>query len=367
MTVATALADANEPSPELVEAAVREALARSGQARANGVLLFLTVDFRKTAAACVRAASRAASCLQVSGGIVAGIADERRWIFDRPAVGVMVLGGPFGLAAPGCEDAGETGLELTLAGNPSFPPEWSAYGPHESAVAIGSQYSDPMFEGPLPTWQNGRITHDAPARTRLTGVRARIACSAGIRLLGTPKTVEASSGLDLQQVAGYSAVDSLRRELPAELHGRTGALPLHQLNVALIDQDPQANLPPRLLPLMSANADGSLTTGDRLPPGQRIQWAIRQPVHGEADMRATTARLLAGGSPPAFALYASCIGRGPYFYGGEDRDWLVLREQLPSVPLLGIYGSGQMMPVGGQPRLMQNSCVLALACARQET
>ena len=52
---------------------------------------------------------------------------------------------------------------------------------------------------------------------------------------------------------------------------------------------------------------------------------------------------------------------------GEERDWRVLRQLLPHTPFLGIYGSGQMTLIADRPRLMQNSCVLALAGTPQET
>lgn len=369
MTVATALVEANDASPAMVEEAVAEALARAGLARANCVLLFMTSEFRKIAAQGVRIAGKTASCLQVGGSIVAGLANERRWVFDRPAVGVLVLGGRFGIdPQTGGPDASGA-LELALAGTHSFPPNWSADVAVHHEFMLGSQYSDPMLDAPLPVWQNGRLLPECHTRLHLSGIDARIGCSAGVRLLGAAKIVDVSSGFDLQCIAGHDAVESLGRDIPAALHGPESAttLPLHQLCIAVIDANDAANHPPRLLPLMSVNGDGSVTVGDRLLPGQRVQWAIRQPLHSEADMRTVTGKLLASGPTPAFAFYASCIGRGPYFYGGEDRDWHVIREQMPEIPLLGIYGSGQMMPVATRCRPMQNSCVLALANARQET
>lgn len=369
MTVATALVDASEASPSVAEQAVGEALARAGIAHASGVLLFMTADFRKIAAHCVRAAGKAASCLQVSGGTVAGVANERRWVFDRPAVAALVLGSPFSVGAAPGEAPRSEGLALALAGTPNFPPDWSAPAAVAATNEIGSLYSDPMFDGPLPVWTNGRIAPESHIRIRIAGTPMRVACSSGVRLLGSAHTVDISSGFDLQRIGGLPAADILRRELPAELHdGRPASqLPLHLINLAVIDPDPYVNCPPRLLPLVSLNGEGSVTVGDRVRPGEIVQWAIRQAVHSENDMRAMAAGLLADGPPPAFGLYASCIGRGPYFYGGEERDWQVLRDLLPHTPFLGIYGSGQMTSVARHPRLMQNSCVLALACTPQET
>ena len=342
MIVATALVDASEASPAVAEQAVREALARGGIDRAHGVLLFTTPDFRKIAGQVLRASSKAASCLQISGGTVAGLANERRWVFDRPAVAAMVFGEGFGTSQANAEDDTDCEFQLAVAGTPSFPPDWSAATPGQSAPRIGSLYSDPMLDAPLPVWANGRIVPESHAHLRIAAPHARVACSAGIRLLGGVRRIDACSGFDLQSIDGHPAADTLRRDLPADLHteqhgGHSAPpLPLHLLNLAVIADDAQANRPPRLLPLMSVNAEGSVTIGDRLRPGEHVQWAIRQAMHSEADMRRTVSHLLTAGPVPAFGFYASCIGRGPYFYGGEERDWQVLRELLPTVPFLGI-------------------------------
>jgi len=54
------------------------------------------------------------------------------------------------------------------------------------------------------------------------------------------------------------------------------------------------------------------------------------------------------------------MGRGPYFYGGVDRDLLLLKEQFPGMPLIGFYGNGEIAPVNGVSELLQYSAVLAL-------
>jgi small ligand-binding sensory domain FIST len=60
----------------------------------------------------------------------------------------------------------------------------------------------------------------------------------------------------------------------------------------------------------------------------------------------------------------SCIGRGPYFYGGEDRDLDILRERFPKLPILGTYGTGQIAPTTSTAhyfnRQLQNAVVTAL-------
>ena len=56
----------------------------------------------------------------------------------------------------------------------------------------------------------------------------------------------------------------------------------------------------------------------------------------------------------------SCIGRGPLFYGDDDRDLLAFRQRLPNTPLIGAYGSGQIAPANGRNRLFQNSVMTLL-------
>ena len=41
----------------------------------------------------------------------------------------------------------------------------------------------------------------------------------------------------------------------------------------------------------------------------------------------------------------SCIGRGPYFYGGDDRDLALLCRRFPGLPVLGTYSTGQIAQV----------------------
>jgi small ligand-binding sensory domain FIST len=81
-------------------------------------------------------------------------------------------------------------------------------------------------------------------------------------------------------------------------------------------------------------------------------------------MRQTLVRLADKVADPACALMFSCIGRGPYFYGGEDRDLDVLCERFPDLPVLGTYGTGQIAPTTSGMhcgnRQLQNAVVTAL-------
>lgn len=385
MTVATALAAGNVALPQLAEAAVLEALEKSGLSHASGVLLFLTPEFARNAQAAVTAAARAAQCMQVAGGLAAGVFTEAGWVLDRPAAAAMVFGNGLSL---GHADATDAAL-LSYAGG-TVPPEWN-----DDRARFGGSFSGAGAHAEPAVWQQSRLDPRQRCSVQILGTDARIGVSSGLRLLGAAQRVEASNGYDLERIGGRSALDSLQRALPAGFDAPTNApAPLHQLTAVLLDAEPaphgsssgasaldapaessvddaQAALADgryRPLAIIAVNADHSLTLAERTVPGQRLAWAIRQAVPAEADMRRTLERLAGAAPAPDCALMFSCIGRGPYFYGGEDRDLDALRERFPGLPLLGTYGTGQIAPAasaaGHRNRQLHNAAVTALITRR---
>jgi hypothetical protein len=351
VTVATALVAGNDASPQLAEAAVAEALKRAGLTHAQGVLLYLTPHFSRHAAATVQAAGRTANCLQVAGGIVAGVANETNWVFDRPAVAAMVFGAPLRLIPAGDGQ----GPHLALAGASTLPPAWARLPPR-----IGVLFNDALSTHPTAAWWQARLAVPPVVEVSVGNAEAHIGVSTGVRVLESDWTIGEATAHVVRTIGGRSAADSLRRALPAEY--RTGLpLPLHLLAALPAGEGRGPRHPPRLIPIAAMNPDGSLTLGEPLKPGTLYTWAIRQPVAAEADMRATVAALRRqNAQPPDFAVFASCIGRGPYFYGGEDRDWQAIRDGLPGTPFIGAYGSGQIAPYGHANHLLQNAVALAI-------
>lgn len=343
MTAATALATGNEASPQLAEQAVRDALDRLDEAQANGVILFLSPEFARHAQPAVLAAARAARCTQVFGGIAAGLCTEAGWALDRPAAAALVLRGGVSLQAP---ENGEASPLLCCTTTP-FPSEWMR------SRRYGMLFHGNGGDGAV--WQQSRLAAHGSIEACVHGAGMRLAVSSGLRRLGAPLAAERMRGYDLEILGGQPALDSLLQHLPADWRER---LPLHQINV-LVD-DPAQPDGVQTAAIISANADRSLTLTVPLRPGQTLCWAIRQPQAAEADMREALAEAAADAPPPEFALFFSCIGRGPYFYGGEDRDLAALRQRHPELPVLGAYGTGQIAFRGGNSRQLHNAVVTAL-------
>lgn len=337
MNAATALVTGLEATPQLAAEAVRQALARAGMERANGILLFLTRDFAKQAAPTILAAARAGGCLPVSGITAHGLFTETGWVLDQPAAAALVLGGSFHLTPHG------DGALLSFADAASLPPDWLYAPPRFGLLHNGGQ-----------VWQQARLRADGRSESAIAGATCTLAVSPGIRPLGEALRVKQVRGNDVLHLGEHSAADSLSRLLPAELRQRS-SLPIHLLGALVNDQQDR----PAIL-LLGTNSDGSITLSQAVRPGDTLTWVIRQPLAAESDMRRALSEAAAHTPNPTFAIQCSCIGRGPLFYSGDDHDLAVWRERFPGVPLIGAYGSGQLAPHGEINPLWQNTVVTAL-------
>lgn len=337
MKVASSLVAGRRPLPELADQAVREALAAAGLERADNVVLFLTRDFSRQPShqpqPAVLAAARAAGCISVGGCTASGLFTERGWQLDQPAAAALVYASPANAAAPA-----ESPI-LSFSGHGRLPFDWL-----DGAPRAG------LLDTDAATWSHGRVSDSGCAEFRLPGLHASLARSSGLRPLGDPLPVERCLGYELGRVGGHSAVDSLRRALPAELRDYP---PLHQI-AALRHPDAPG------IAILSANADGSLTLAEALNDGDPITWAIRQPLAAEQEMRQALTAAVDGKKRPDFGLMFSCIGRGPLFYGNDDRDLQAFRDTFPDTPLLGAYGTGQIVPLAGHNRLFHNTALTLL-------
>ena len=140
-------------------------------------------------------------------------------------------------------------------------------------------------------------------------------------------------------------------------------LPLHRLMAGIADSaEAVKHGDYRLAPLVCANeADRSVTLARRVEPGQLVFWALREVDAAQADLDETVTTLVNRlKAPPEFGLMFSCLGRGPYFYSGVDRDLELLQQRFPGMPLIGFYGNGEIAPINGVNELLQYSAVLGL-------
>lgn len=368
MIAASALLTADDASPALAAAAVQAALDRAGRSQAQEVVLFLTPDFSRQAAATLAAVSRAAGCLQIFGGIAAGVVSETAWAIDRPAVAALVLADLPAIALPGSgEDEAASGAPIfSLCGKSHLPAEWMNEAatcddgvPLSIAPRFGLLYDDALSSRATPVWQGARLCANDFASLRFPGFDTALGLSTGLSTTDEGLPVEAASGHELIRLGGSRALDSLRQALPPSLRQQR---PLPVQCICAVVRGPSDETP-HLVPILSANADGTVTLAEPVAVGARLAWSLRLPANAEADMSRMLDELIQRSPQPGFGLFLSCIGRGPFFYAGEDRDWALFRQRFPDLPFVGAYGSGQIFSADHQHRLLQNSVITALFTA----
>ncbi|HTY99397.1 MAG TPA: FIST C-terminal domain-containing protein [Rhodocyclaceae bacterium] len=352
---ATGFATGGAATPDLAVAAVRQALEAVGEKLAGSVLLFLTPHFARNAQGAVTAAAKAARCLQVAGCTAPGVFTDRGWSLDQPAAAALVLTGGIGIGhAVGAEPT------LTLA----TPAAGHLLNDdHPSRFGLISTDTDGARNGRV--WLGAKVLRQGFCEASFEGARLAAGASRGMQLLSDQLEVTDVDGHEIFELEGQPALAGLRASLPP-VPDDVPLPPVSHLFALVPDQSIDIRQAFRegrygLLPVVGINADEqSVTLAMPLPPGERILWALRQPAAAERDTAALLDRLAGPVADPAFALLFACIGRGPYFFGGEDRDRAALCERYPGLPVIGAYGGGEIAPLPGGSALINYSAVCVL-------
>nr|WP_017716572.1 FIST N-terminal domain-containing protein [Oscillatoria sp. PCC 10802] len=95
---------------------------------------------------------------------------------------------------------------------------------------------------------------------------------------------------------------------------------------------------------------GAIAIGDRVRPGQRIQFHLRDARTSAEDLEMLLQRyldLVSDAPPPAGALMFSCLGRGAGLYGEPNFDSELFSRYLGKVPVSGFFCNGEIGPVAG--------------------
>lgn len=362
-SVATGLSYGQRPDPQHAARAVQQALASADLERANAVILFLTPEYAGNPEPALRAAARAAGTLQVIGATGAGILTEQEWILDSPGAAAMILGGnvKLGIPKPAWDD---DQVVLSLCTPNGMGADWL----DAPLQRIGAISGDVSGDGPFKVWSSGRVSEDGRAEARFENVEIALSVSQGVRALTAPIEVAEVQGYDLKRLGNYPALAVLVQSLPGSVR-EMERVPLHLLMCGVTFGDPHSAIQDgryRLNHILAANVrDQSITLAQPLMRGERLFWAMRDALTAERDMRATIERGSLGLSgKPEFSIMFPCMGRGPHFFGNRDRDLEALRARFPGMPIIGMYGNGEIGPLDGVNHLYQYSAIVGLFRAK---
>ena len=354
---------------QLVTQAVASAMKKADISIASSVLLFLTSEFANDPQSAIKAAAKTANCTQIIGCSATGIFTDEDWVLDSPAAAAMVFSGDISLES--VREHVDNQLLLTLTAPNAINTTWL----NNKGTRFGGVSGDAIGHGPFSVWANGKGTVQGHCEITLKYTRGAVAATHGLRFLSTPQRITACEGHDIYKLGNTSALDSLQTAWES-VNDSNENLPYHQLMAVYLDEyvqdgDQIENGNYSLATLIGGNeAKQSITLAKCLQKNQWLCWAIRNIEAAEADFKKTALKLgkqlgeqlsgELGDTAPDFGLLFSCLGRGPYLYGIQDKDLLSLNTLYPNMPFIGFYGNGEIAPINGKNELLQYSAVLGL-------
>ena len=145
------------------------------------------------------------------------------------------------------------------------------------------------------------------------------------------------------------------RELVQTLSEADRELAQHSLFVGLVSDEFKMTLEPGdflIRNLLGVDPKvGAIAIGDRVRPGQRIQFHLRDARTSAEDLEVLLDRHQRAaedrGTSSAGALMFSCLGRGEGLYGQSNFDSRLFGKYLKNIPLSGFFCNGEIGPVGG--------------------
>ena len=188
--------------------------------------------------------------------------------------------------------------------------------------------------------------------------------SQGCRPIGpvaTVTNVEQNVLLELDERPALRLLHDLFQTLPTSEQASFR----HGLQIGiLLDDHPTATNEDSVLVRNVVGCDSEsegIVVADRLQPGQRVRFHLRDEAAASADMaaqlRAAQSRL---GTSPTAGLLFTCNGRGTRLFSAPHHDALSVRKQWPGLPLVGCQAAGEIGPVGERSFVHGHTASLAL-------
>ncbi len=360
------------------EEAAATALETAGLERAEAAVLVATADRAEALEELLPRALAVLGTEAVVGATVHGVLASGR---EHPsgALGVLALGGieartfllpelPPGalgeeIAAELPSPPGERDLAVLLPDPRSVEPRAWIRGLREAlapATIVGAGAMAAAGTPPL-LWCGPEIARRGVAGLLLrAGAPPRTAVTQSCQPVTELLAVTRSEGHWVLELEGRPALDVYRDvargPLAADLRRAAGFL------LVALPREPGAALRPGgYLVRHVAGFDESRRAFALPEPARRgmpLALALRDAESARQDLKQVLAA--AASPPPAFGLYFDCCARGAALFGVPDLEAAYLASALGEAPLLGLFGSFELGPIGGALELLTYTGVLAL-------
>ncbi len=111
---------------------------------------------------------------------------------------------------------------------------------------------------------------------------------------------------------------------------------------------------------------GALAIGAVPRQGQTVQFQMRDAMTADLDLRELLilAKVDLAGRQPVAAVLCTCNGRGLNMFGESHHDARLITQEFANMPLVGLFCSGEIGPVGTRSFLHGFTASLALIVKR---
>ena len=159
---------------------------------------------------------------------------------------------------------------------------------------------------------------------------------------------------DAEQSCSRPPLEVLRDSL-LTLNEKDRELAQNSLFIGIVSDEFKLNLGPRdflIRNLLGVDPkSGAIAIGDRVRPGQRVQFHLRDAQTSAEDLELLLNSYLQErtvANYPVGALVFSCLGRGQGLYNRPNFDSSIFSRYLNNIPLSGFFCNGEIGPVGGR-------------------
>ncbi|MBD2202137.1 FIST C-terminal domain-containing protein [Calothrix sp. FACHB-1219] len=241
---------------------------------------------------------------------------------------------------------------------------------YPGSVTIGGQASAGGMSGRMALFCNDRLYREGTVGLALSGnIVLETIVAQGCRPIGEPMQVtKAERNIILELDEQVPLV--LLRELIANLSEKERILAQHSLfvGVAMDGFKPSLQQGDFLIRgiLGVDPTAGAIAIGDRVRPGQRLQFHLRDAEASAEDLEVLLQQYQdsqADEVAAAAALMFSCVGRGEGLYGKPNFDSELFRRYIKDIPVGGFFCNGEIGPVAGSTFLHGYTSVFGICRA----
>ncbi|MGI8502364.1 MAG: FIST signal transduction protein [Hassallia sp.] len=244
---------------------------------------------------------------------------------------------------------------------------------YPGSVTVGGQASGGGMNGRIALFCNDRLYREGTVGLALTGnIVLETIVAQGCRPIGKPLQVtKADRNIIIELDEQVPLV--VLRDLIGSLSEADRMLAQNSLFVGVaMDEFKMALQQGDFLIRGILGVDpsaGAIAIGDRVRPGQRLQFHLRDAEASAEDLELLLQQYQdqRASEPSAVAaLMFSCLGRGEGLYGKPNFDSQLFRRYLNDIPIGGFFCGGEIGPVAGSTFLHGYTSVFAI-CRGLET